>query len=459
LAISFDDYIKKFDSKASKYIPPKKDWTPSDYATYGVKDLYRIPVKEANELRFKSIKYQFKRHFELNSTYNGFCKEKKVTPQDIKTLKDLEKIPLIPGEFYKNYPSGRDFALWLSNIFTGEIPQIKIKGKEPTYDDVINAFNSSGMAVSYSSGTSGRHTFIPRDRRTFNTAEYLLGKVGVTMMYPMWDPSMHGYLLMPNPFKTNVMAGRAAEIYYDLVEDVKAAIDREINTEIIRKTMISATQKGVKAAIFSYAKERMYNKMIKDIIDWLEKHQKQKTTIALVGAPFILYVVMKTLKEQGKTFNFSGKGGIITGGGWKIQESKRMPAEEFRVLAKEILGIEPEHCLDGYGMVESNGWMIHCPEGHYFHIPHSYYHTMVLDEEFKPMGYNEYGRFAFLDGSTDSYPGFMITGDRVKMLEHCPVCDRPGPVFEPEVTRVVGKEMRGCAEEVRKMMSSDLGSD
>ena len=45
------------------------------------------------------------------------------------------------------------------------------------------------------------------------------------------------------------------------------------------------------------------------------------------------------------------------------------------------------------------------------------------------------------------------------MLERCPVCDRPGPVLEPEVTRVIGKEMRGCAEEVRKMMSVDLGSD
>jgi phenylacetate-coenzyme A ligase PaaK-like adenylate-forming protein len=270
---------------------------------------------------------------------------------------------------------------------------------------------------------------------------------------------MHGYLLMPNPFKTNVMAGRAAEIYYDIVDDVKAAIDREINTELIRRSMLSATQKGIKASITNYAKDRIYKKMIKDIIKWLEIHHKRKTTIALVGAPFILLTVMKELRNQGKTFDFSDRGGVITGGGWKVHEQKRMPAEDFRKQVKEMLGINPEHCLDGYGMVEGNGWMIHCPEGHYFHIPHSYYHAMVLDEEFKPVGFNEYGRFAFLDGTTYSYPGFIITGDRVRMLKRCPVCDRPGPVFEPEVTRVAGKEMRGCAEEVRKMMSMDLGSD
>jgi len=101
--------------------------------------------------------------------------------------------------------------------------------------------------------------------------------------------------------------------------------------------------------------------------------------------------------------------------------------------------------------------MVHCPEGHYLHIPTTYYHPLVLDDEFKPVGYNEYGRFAFLDGAAYSYPGFIISGDRVRMLEHCPVCDRPGPVLEPEVTRVSGKEMRGCAEELRRMISADIG--
>jgi hypothetical protein len=124
---------------------------------------------------------------------------------------------------------------------------------------------------------------------------------------------------------------------------------------------------------------------------------------------------------------------------------------------EEVLGIRQEHCLDGYGMVEGNGWMIHCQEGHYLHIPYTYYYPLVLNDEFKSIGYNEFGQFAFLDGSSFSYPAFIISGDRVRMLEHCPVCDRPGPVLEPEVTRVSGKEMRGCAEELRRMISMDIG--
>ena len=188
--ISFDDYIKKFDKLVQKYIPPKKDWTPPDQAVYGPKDPFRVPLKEGKELQFNAIKYQFKNHYENNNMYNSFCKQMNIAPSDIKKYDDIEKIPLIPGEFYKDYPNGRDFAMWLANIFTGHIPQVKISGKNPNFDDVINSFNASGFVVSYSSGTSGRHTFIPRDSRTFDISEYAIAKNSITMAYPVCSQTM-----------------------------------------------------------------------------------------------------------------------------------------------------------------------------------------------------------------------------------------------------------------------------
>jgi hypothetical protein len=389
--------------------------------------------------------------------YHGFCKQMNITPDDIKTYDHIEKIPLIPGEFYKDYPNGRDFAIWLANIFTGDIPQVKISGKNPNFDDVINSFNVSGLVVAYSSGTSGRHTFIPRDLRTFNIAEYAVAKNAITMAYPIYDYSMKGYLLMPNPFKTNVFAGKVCTIYFDAISEAKSAIDREINTELIKLSMTGSG--GFKAKMIQKYLAKMNKKIVNDIIKWLEKNDREKNKIVFTGAPFLLYAVTKKLIEQGKSFDFSDRGAILTGGGWKIQEDHRMPFEDFRKRMQEVLGINTEYCLDLYGMVEGNGWMVQCQEGHYLHIPYAYYHPLVLDDEFKPLGYGEWGRFAFLDGSTFSYPGFIISGDKVRMLEHCPVCDRPGPVLEPEVTRASGKEMRGCAEELRHMISMDVGDD
>jgi hypothetical protein len=453
--IPFDEYIENFDRLMGKYILPKKEWTPSDSATYGPQDIYRVPEKEAKELQFNAIKYQFKRHYENNKIYNGFCKTMNITPNDIKNYEDLEKIPLVPDKFYKDYPTGKDFALWIGNIFTGDLPTIKITGKNPSFDDVINGFNSAGLAIAYSSGTSGRHTFIPRDQRTFNVAEYLAAKAAVAMAYPIYEYDMRGYLLMPNPFKTNVFAGKVCSVYYDAVKDVKSAIDRPVNTEVIRLTMMG--RGGLKTWFIRRALRRINKKMVNDIITWIEQNERDKNKITFVGAPYILFAVMNKLDEEGKHFNFADRGAVITGGGWKIQENQRIPGAEFRKRVEKTLGIRPIHCLDAYGMVEGNGWMLHCPEGHYLHVPHSYYHPLVLDEEFKPKGFGEYGQYAFLDGSTFSYPGFIISGDRVRLLEHCPVCDRPGPVLEPEVKRIAGQEGRGCAEEVRRMLSRDLG--
>ena len=454
---NFDEYIKKFNNYVQKYIPPKENWTPSDQAVYGIKDFFKTPVKEAQELQFKAIKYQFKNHYENNKMYNGFCKQMKTTPEDIKNFNDLEKIPLIPGEFYKDYPNGKDFAFWLANIFTGKIPRVNIKGKDPNFDDVINSFNSTGLVVAYSSGTSGRHTFIPRDRKTFDISEYAIAKAAITMAYPVYSYDMKGYLLMPNPFKTNVFAGKVCTIYYDAISAVNAAIDREINTEVIKLSMTGTG--GFKAKLVQKYLSRMTKKIVSQIIKWLEKNDKEKNKIVFAGAPFFLFAVTKKLIEQGKSFDFSNRSAILTGGGWKVHEDSRITVEKFRKQMNEVLGVNPEHCLDLYGMVEGNGWMVHCPEGHYLHIPYTYYHSMVLDEEYKPVGYNKSGRFAFLDGTTFSYPGFIISGDQVKMLEHCPLCDRPGPVLEPEVKRAAGKEMRGCAEEVRRMISMDIGDD
>jgi phenylacetate-coenzyme A ligase PaaK-like adenylate-forming protein len=386
--------------------------------------------------------------------YHEFCLEAGIGPDDIRSYEDLGKIPLIPNEFFKDCPTGKDFALWLGNLYTGELPQIRIKGSNPNADQVVNAFNAAGMAVFFSSGTGGRHTFMPRDMRSFHMNEYAMAKGVAAMFYPTWNPRMNGYLLLPNPFKTNLFAGRLGTIFYDIMNEVESAVDRKIDTELIRLSM--GDGKGIKGRMVKYISKKRSKRTIDDIISWIEKNDQAGEEMAFVGAPFLLYSTIQKLKEQGRTFDLGDRGAVLTGGGWKLHEHKRIPEEEFRNGVQDVLGIRPENVIDLYGMVEGNAWMTQCPEGHYLHIPNSFVHAMVLDDSYRPLGYGKVGRFAFLDGSMYAYPGFIITNDRVSMLERCPVCGRPGPVLEPGVTRVPGKESRGCAEEVRKMISVDM---
>jgi len=65
-------------------------------------------------------------------------------------------------------------------------------------------------------------------------------------------------------------------------------------------------------------------------------------------------------------------------------------------------------------------------------------------------------RLAFFDGLANSYAGLIISGDEVCMCEHCPVCDRPGSVLEPEIKRAKGEEFRGRSEEMQRLFTQTL---
>jgi hypothetical protein len=276
----------------------------------------------------------------------------------------------------------------------------------------------------------------------------------------MWGGDLFetdGYLLLPNPAKTNVFVGKVTTVYFDIVRDVQIAIDRELTTKDIQTAMTSG--EGLKGRIFSFVQNRMQKKMIDQIIGWLERHDKAGGKVSLVGAPYLLYFVMQKLQADGKSFDLGEDSLVVTGGGWKVRENVRMPVKDFRKQVHDVLGIPETSCLDLYGMVEGNGFMLQCPEGHYLHVPHTICKPIVLDEDLAPAQEGELGRFAFLDALAGSYPGFIITGDQVRMFEHCPVCDRSGPVLEPEIRRAKGEEVRGCAEELRRALARDFTTD
>ncbi len=440
------------DERLASYIPPRDTWNPADEALYKAIDLYRVPLEEAQYMQLKAIKYAFAHHFHNNNFYHKYCEMRDVRPDDIRTVDDLNRIPLIPDVFFKQYPSGKDFARWLAGVFTGDLPKIVIKGSNPTYDDVINAFNAAGLVITYSSGTSGRFTFIPRDQKTFLASEYAIAKSIVSMNSRSLEES-HEFLLFPDPKKTDIFIGKVTAVNFDIFKDIQVAIDRELTTDIIKTAM--SEKKSLKGKLVSYVQNRMSQKIVDRVIRWLERYDNTEENIRLVGPPFLLYQIMAKLRKEGKRFDFGERGMVATGGGWKINESVRIPHADFRKQVEDVLGIPEALCADIYAMVESNGFMLQCPEGHYLHTPYTYYKPLVLDDSLMPMGYGEWGRFAFLDAIAQSYPGFVISGDRARMLERCPVCDRPGPVLEPEIERAKGEEQRGCAEELRRVLDED----
>ena len=134
---------------------------------------------------------------------------------------------------------------------------------------------------------------------------------------------------------------------------------------------------------------------------------------------------------------------------------EKISQEALYEKVEQVLGIPNENCRDIYALTECTPSFTAC-EGHYYHVPYTVVHPFVLDDSLEPRGFGESGQFAFIEVLSNAYPGYVITKDKLKLLESCPSCDRPGPVISPPITRMPGVEDRGCMYSVRRLMIEEL---
>ena len=87
--------------------------------------------------------------------------------------------------------------------------------------------------------------------------------------------------------------------------------------------------------------------------------------------------------------------------------------------------------------------MTRCPEGR-FHIP-PLNEPVIFDEALLPLeGDDLNGALGFADPFAVSYPGFLITGDNVRLIDDKCACGLSGSAIVGEVARAAGREVKGC---------------
>lgn len=449
-----DKELLEFEKRAEKLKPDVESWDPIDKALYGPKYFFS-DYKKNQDLINQAISYSFKNHFENNNVYGKLCEFKSLKPGFIKSKDDYNKIPLVPDSFFKDYPEGIDFLKWLDNIYTGSFPTPQIKSEDFDYDYVIDDLNKKDISIMFTSGTSGRFSFIPRDKISWNRLKYNAMKTYVELMD--YNPDDIVILLIPDPKLTNLTIASLFGIAYDLYnpENIYIALkDLKITIQFLRMQINKTIgiKEKIKAKALSKFSPLIQKKSDKRIISLLEKFDKEGKRVLIGGPPFWLNRILARMEKENITLNLKDSQ-VMTGGGWKSEENKRLPEEKFREKIKKILGIPQNRFHDIYAMSECSSVFLSC-EGHYKHVPPTII-PIILNEELNPIGYGKYGRFAFIDPLPKSYPGFIVTGDRVKLLEKCPKCNHEGPVLDIEVSRMPGSEGRGCAAVMADLMSQE----
>lgn len=433
---------------------PQKEWTTIDHMIYEHSDYYAIPDEKIHDLRFTSIKESLKHHYNNSRFYHQLCKEYEFSPQDVKTEEDFHLVPLLPDTFFKEYPQENPKAVfdWLKKISTVDIGEYNYPGKDLQGFLRWAETRLEGL-VNHSSGTTGHYSIMFRDKVTFQRFYYAAITTLLSIPKKLEDDSHFVYPGSPNTFLTiGKWLGEGGKVFPP--ERRHFLTERELSMTIARLLSTGYAKSFKEKLILHGLKKAMVKGELK-LLNLLETLDKKGEQAIIISPPFQLFSLMLKMKQQEITLSLGKTNSIVfTGGGWKIFEDRKVPIDEFASLVEETLGIPKESYVDVYGMSEMNGLGISC-EGGFKHL-HPWIYPMILDDQEGHLDFGKWGRFAFLDPIAHSYPGYIITGDRVKLLKRCPVCNRTGFVLEGDISRMGGAESKGCANLMRGLMAEEL---
>lgn len=110
----------------------------------------------------------------------------------------------------------------------------------------------------------------------------------------------------------------------------------------------------------------------------LREFAKAGKPVRVLGIPSFMFECLQSLKGKPPIVLPAGSY-MLTGGGWKAAEEKKVTRPQFRAMVSETLGIRPENIRDLYGMAEHSAPYMECRE-HKFHIP-VYNRVLIRDPE------------------------------------------------------------------------------
>ena len=274
-------------------IPPQANWTPIDEAIYCTNDLFGVKVEKAEKLRFNAIKYSFIQNYTHNHFYYNLCQQRCVKPENIETLNDLRRIPLIPQRIFKQYPEPELFIPWLRGLSSDTIKYPSIKGS--SYMEIIEKLNTYGIKILFSSGTTGKSSMLPRDplalmREAYYRISYwqLEGTSNDTYYIGLGlDPRK----LHPNWSIAHGLGGDITARYSE--NQVYHTLEIKANPDTIKTLM--GIEKG-KKQLEKQIKETANVKIIQLLKDLKEKRCKG----LLHGAPYLINEFLDEIENSSK---------------------------------------------------------------------------------------------------------------------------------------------------------------
>lgn len=427
---------------------------PAAWTYRPFEELYAIPREEREQLQLEAVRINFAR---LRDRVPAL--KKLADRQGVDSIEELDDV--LPVCFdhrvLKNYPiriiENRDFAKltgWLDKLTVHDLRKVDLSGLT-TIEEWLDRLDAYGMLVTYSSGTTGKLSFVPRSLDEFgpwkfhyyNVTRAASGVNPWTTRLPTFFPGYRGghqtMLKMMSMFNMEMAGG--PEHYHTLYDShipadlmalsgrLQAAEDRgEIERLGLESGLLEQRQQMLEQG----------RRREQDMEAWFSKliEQYRGQQVKIGGTFADLYRVAKTGLDKGVRCEFA-PGSVLTGGGG-MKGYKDAP-DDWEDQVKDFFGID--RLGNQYGFSECIGNAPLCDHGFFHFLPYSVPLLMDPDGNSLPREGVQTGRLVLVDVIPTSYWGGFISGDEVTVHweEDC-LCGWGGPRVARTIRRFSEKE-------------------
>lgn len=427
---------------------------PAGWPQHRYEDLLSIPRQEREKLQLTALQLRYPRFRDGVPALKKLADKQGV--DHIGTLSDVLPV-CFDHRVLKNYPmqilENRNFpklTAWLDKLTMHDLSKLDLSGVT-TIDGWLDRLDQFGMLVSYSSGTTGKLSFVPRSRDEFGAwrANYYevsraaCGVDGYTEKLPNFSTGYRtGHqtsIKIPTLFQVEMSGGAhnfhtlyPGHMSADLLAlsgRLQAADDKgEIEKLGLDPALLEQRRQMIEQGRNREADmEAWFTTIIRDF-----KGQRVR-----IGGLFAdLFRVMLAGREKGLKCEFAPGSVMVGGGGMKGY--KDAPAD-WEEQVKEFFGIPKLGNL--YGFSECIGNAPLCDAGYFHFMP--YVIPLVTDPDMNelPREGVQTGRLVLVDLLAESYWGGFASGDEVTMHwdEDC-ACGWKGPRVEKTIRRLEQSE-------------------
>lgn len=312
---------------------------------------------------FDAMKITTKKFIKYSRRYRSICERYPFSLKELKSPRDLSKLPILPTLFLK-----------------------RNKVERP-YRSIIEVT---------SSGTSGKVTKVKYSIKSL----FYLANMAIRLGW------LHGFISI-RPVHYMILG-------YQPTRKNKAVISK---TAYLSTWYTPARSRTYALPYVNGA----YQLDLEGILKAFIQKSKGKAPIRVVGFPSYTYFLLQKMKERNIFLRLPTDSRIFFGGGWKQFSSDEIEKEDLYALVEEVLGIKKNKVHEFFGAAEHPILYCSC-KNHHFHIP-AYAKVIIRDvKTLKPLQKGKVGLLNLLTPLEANTPLMSVMTDDLAVLHPASEC-------------------------------------